>query len=134
MSGYRPKMGSFTIQRQLPSLNDYINACRKNRYVGARFKRNVENEIGVYIIKAKMSGQLPPFDTTPCIVDIIWYEKNFKRDVDNIQSGAKYILDALQRFGILKNDSQKCVLQIYHKIERSDTGESYVCVMLKETL
>lgn len=36
--------------------------------------------------------------------------KNRKRDIDNVSSAKKYILDALQRAKILKNDSPKYVV------------------------
>ena len=35
-------MNHFVIEAKLPSLNDYINACRINRFAGAKFKRDVE--------------------------------------------------------------------------------------------
>jgi len=126
------KTGSFTIERQLPSLNSYINACRKNKYAGAKFKRDTENEIGVYIAKARLSGELPVFGEIPCEIDIIWYEKSLRRDADNIQSAQKFILDALQRFGIIRNDSRKYVPQIHHDIRKSNNNRDYVTVILRE--
>ena len=33
------------IPEKLPSLNEYINACRSNRYAGAKMKREVEDTI-----------------------------------------------------------------------------------------
>lgn len=36
----------FMINAKLPSLNEYINACRRNKYQGAKFKRDVEEVIG----------------------------------------------------------------------------------------
>lgn len=32
------------IELKLPSLNEYINACRKNRYAGASMKTKIEND------------------------------------------------------------------------------------------
>lgn len=132
MSGWRRKIGSFTIDRKLPSLNEYINACRSNRYAGCKFKKDIEMQIGRDIQQAMKSGQLPVFDTTPCEIEIIWYEENWKRDADNIQSAQKYILDALQRFGIIKNDSRKYISQIHHQIKQD--SKTWVSVMLIETL
>ena len=36
-------MNKIEIPFRLPSLNQYINECRKNRYAGASMKKNVEN-------------------------------------------------------------------------------------------
>jgi len=45
----------------------------------------------------------------PVFVKFTWYEPNQKRDKDNIAAGKKFIFDALQYYGVLKNDNWKCV-------------------------
>lgn len=40
------------IDQKLPSLNDYINECRKHWSKGAAFKRDTEEVISWYIRKA----------------------------------------------------------------------------------
>ena len=118
-------MKYFEIEGRLPSLNDYINKCRTNKYLAAKFKSDTEEIIGVFIKKAKL-GQI----TKPCEIHITWVEPNRKRDVDNIQSAQKYILDALVKEGILKNDTQKWVRQITHKILVDE--EPRILVVFKE--
>lgn len=52
---------------------------------------------------------------------------NKKRDIDNVSSAKKYILDALQRAKILKNDSPKYV--VAHKDEFKydrDSGDKVI--------
>jgi Holliday junction resolvase RusA-like endonuclease len=105
------------IDQKLPSLNDYINECRKHWSKGAVFKRDTEEVIGWYIRKAKREGTLAPMTGTVSFL-IVWHERTRKRDTDNVQSAAKYILDALQGMGIICNDSPKYVDQINHRIER----------------
>ena len=39
----------FVIDMKLPSLNDYIRACRSNKYLAAKYKRDVEADIGVFL-------------------------------------------------------------------------------------
>ena len=97
-------MNSFIIKQKLPSLNDYIGACRSNAYMGAKFKSEVEEERGWDIRQALASGTLHKVET-PVIVKITWAERTKKRDVDNIQSSQKFILDALvkTKFGIITN-------------------------------
>lgn len=107
------------IETKLPSLNEYIDECRKHWSRGARFKKNTEEAICWYIRKAKREGTLSQITGTVNLT-IVWHEKTCKRDTDNIQSASKYILDALQTMGIIKNDSPKYVDQISHRIERGD--------------
>lgn len=109
----------FTINEKLPSLNELIAANRYNRYKGAKMKSDVDSLIAGYITQAKLSGAIHPIDC-PCIISITWHERTKKRDVDNIQSSQKFILDALQQTGIIPNDSQKYVKQIYHHVEKDD--------------
>lgn len=89
-------------------MNEYINACRYNRYKGAQFKRDVEEVIGLAIIEAKAKKQIHPTDK-PCTVRFEWHERTYKRDCDNIASAKKYILDSLQEQGIIPNDNQKYI-------------------------
>ena len=38
------------IEQRLPGLNEVINANRRNKYLGAKLKRETEEIIGQYII------------------------------------------------------------------------------------
>jgi hypothetical protein len=60
-------MNEFTIRAKLPSLNEYINACRANKYQAAKFKQDVEEVIGWAIKQARAKGELKPIDE-PCRV------------------------------------------------------------------
>lgn len=122
-------MNAFTIDAQLPSLNEYTRACRSHWSKGAEFKSSVESLIGWSIRRAINTGQLRPIDN-PCEVHIYWHEATRRRDVDNIQSAQKFILDALQHFKIIKNDSRRYVKQIRHEV--IDDTTNYVTVELKE--
>lgn len=119
----------FKIEQRLPSMNELIAANRQNRYKGAKMKRETEEVIGQYIRIAKLRGTIKPV-SEPVEVYIEWHEKTKKRDCDNIQSAQKFILDALQKQGILINDSRRYVKQIYHKIV--DDTEDFVEVTLNE--
>lgn len=121
-------VNSFTIHAKLPSLNEVIRENRKNRYAGAKIKKDTEKIICTEIASAVNSGSLVPVNQ-PCIVHISWYEKTKRRDVDNIQSSQKFILDSLVRCGILHDDGQKYVTQVFHKVVESD--EDMVDVVLE---
>lgn len=102
----------FEIEGRLPSLNEYINACRKHYQQGATFKRRLEERVCLDIYKARTLGYLPvkPVEC-PVRAHFTFYEKNYKRDIDNVSALArKVILDALVQTGVLIDDSPKYVV------------------------
>lgn len=50
----------------------------------------------------------------PLTVTIEWHEKGKKRDIDNVESSIKYILDSFVKAGVLPDDGQKYIKQIRH--------------------
>ena len=119
----------FVIENKLPSLNELLAACNRNHFVGAKLKRDVEEMIGWFIQKAVNAGTLHPTDK-PVRFRIVWHERTKKRDPDNIVSGKKYILDALQKQGILPNDNRKYVKGFTDEIV--DDTRDYVEVEIEE--
>ena len=116
----------FVIGERLPSLNDYVDVCRKNKYQAATFKRKVDNLIYYEIISQLKDLKI----NKPVIVYLHFIEENKKRDVDNVYSASKYILDALVKTKVLKNDNPKHVIDI--KYSHEYTKESKVIVELDE--
>ena len=119
----------FVIDQRLPGMNELINANRSNKYLGAKLKKETEEQISYYIWNAMNNGKLKPIQKA-CWVRFQWCEKTKRRDVDNIQSSQKFVLDALQKAKIIPNDSQRYVQQIEHKIWHTD--HDYVIVELVE--
>lgn len=103
----------FEIHRRLPSLNDYINKINRNRYLGNKFKRDIETSI-CWEIKIQLKNLKI---TQPVILYITWIEENKRRDVDNVYSAIKYIQDALVKMQVLENDNSKHIVDVKHKIE-----------------
>ena len=85
MIGQMNEQNYFVIEDKLPSLNDYINACRTNQYKGAKLKKDVESLISAYILVAKSKRTLTPTDK-PIVVHFEWHEKTKRRDADNVVS------------------------------------------------
>ena len=112
------------IPLKLPSLNEYINACRNNRYTGARMKLNTEQGIGWYLSK------MPKYEK-PIKIHFTWIEQNKKRDLDNICFAKKFILDAMQAYGKIKNDNLNYVTGFTDSFE---IGDSYKVIMDIEEL
>ena len=91
---------SLVLPGALPSLNDYIKACRANKYGGNTVKRGVENYI-VYQIKQQLRGVR---FTSPVTMAYTWCEKDRRRDKDNVAFAKKFIQDALVASGMLRDD------------------------------
>ena len=90
------------IPLKLPSCNEYINACRTNRYLGAKMKADIEEKIGFYL------SEVPRYEN-PVKIHFLWIEGSKRRDLDGICFAKKFILDALVKYGKLKDDNRKCV-------------------------
>lgn len=93
---------SAEIPMKLPSLNEYINICRTNPFKASKFKKGLEEDIGVFI------ASLPRFEH-PIRIHFHWVEGTKRRDLDNICYAKKHILDAMVKAGKLKDDNRKCV-------------------------
>lgn len=108
-----------TIRYKFPSLNDYIRACRGNRFGGAAMKRNVQSDISFYIAK------MPRFEK-PVTIDFTWIEKNKRRDYDNVAFAKKFILDAMVEQGKLPDDNRKFVKGFSDHFR---DGTDYYCIL-----
>ncbi len=105
-------MQKFIISGRLNGLNEYTNKNRRNPYAGAKMKKDNETIVIYYIKRFK----LKKVDKYPIKIKIDWYEKNRKRDIDNITFATKFILDGIVKAEIMQNDSQKYVNEIEHHI------------------
>ena len=97
------KIISFKIPFRLPSLNEYIDKCRSNKYGGASYKKSVEKDI-MFVLNTQhfyISSQVH--------ITFVWHEPNRKRDKDNVAFAKKFILDALQKSGRLENDNNNFI-------------------------
>lgn len=105
-------MEKLIINGRLPSLNDYTEACRSSPYVGSKMKKKAQKLIELEIRKAKLDA----IKDYPCTISINWYEKDQRRDVDNIIFAQKFILDGLVNQKVLIDDSQKYVNRLNHQV------------------
>ena len=94
------------IPGTLNNLNDYIAAERTNRHKGAKMKSDNGNIVSVAIRQCMRGIRIDK----PVFMEYTWVEKNRRRDLDNISSfGRKVIQDALVETGVLKDDGWKYV-------------------------
>ena len=124
-------MNRFTIPARLPGLNELISANRANRYKGASLKKETETLIRFAIRSAVRRGVCWPV-TLPAAVHLHFQERNRRRDLDNIFSGAKFILDAMKAEGLIKDDSQRYVRILAYSFEVGDADEITVTIQTLE--
>ena len=109
-------MQRFEIPFRLPGLNDYISAMNSNRHKGNKLKRQTQADISWFMKNLKpVTGQV--------VFIFEWHEATRRRDIDNVASAKKFILDALQEVGVLPNDNSRYVVGfsdtfIYDKTDR----------------
>lgn len=90
------------IKGKLPSLNDYIEAERTNRHIAAKMKRETDQLICWQIKQMKTVKE-------KIRIRFIWHEETKRRDPDNVAFAKKFILDAMQKCGKLKNDNPEWI-------------------------
>ena len=89
------------IRGTLPGLNEFIGAVNTNRHKGNAVKRDAELLVSL-AIKSQLRGVKI---TKPVVMRYLWVEKSRRRDLDNISSyGRKVIQDALVKCHVLQND------------------------------
>ena len=99
-------MMKLTLDIPKTTLNEYINAERRNRYAAAKIKKQETFAAAVAVSNAMKQGVA--FDW-PCVLKFTWHVKNRKKDPDNVAATKKFILDGMQKAEFLPNDSMKYI-------------------------
>jgi Holliday junction resolvase RusA-like endonuclease len=71
-------------------------------------KQDVENEI-MWQIKAQIGN---PKILVPVKIRFIWIEKDYRRDLDNVCSAKKMIIDSMVKLQLIPNDNRKYVAML----------------------
>lgn len=124
-------MNRFVIKARLPGLNDVIEANRYSRYKGAALKKETDTLIRFVIRAAVNKGECWPV-VLPAAVHLHFQERNMRRDLDNVFSSAKFILDAMKAEGIIRDDSQRYVRILAYSFEVGDADEITVTIQTLE--
>lgn len=98
-------MIKLVIPGRLPGLNEYIEACRANKFTGAELKQTTE-----IAIQWEIKRQLKNIKIGPASFTFHWYEIKKNRDKDNIAFAKKFIFDALQATKTLSGDGWNQVI------------------------
>lgn len=107
-------------------MNEYTESNRSNPRKGNRVKHREQLIVNMAIRNARLT----PIDK-PVIVCIRWYEKDNRRDIDNVTAAKKFIMDSLVEMKVLKDDSRQYVKQIYDCV-KTDTKNPRIEVELIE--
>lgn len=95
------------IPGRLDNLNDYISAERSNKYKAAQMKSSNEGIVAYAIKNCLRCVRIE----NPVEMEYTWYEKNKRRDLDNVSSfGRKVIQDALVHAHVLRDDGWKNIV------------------------
>ena len=101
---------TYTFPGKLPGMNEYTAANRNNPYTGARMKKNCQRDLELMI---RSQGICHPRE--PVKLTYRWYERNKRRDLDNVAAfGMKVIQDALVGTGVLRDDGWKDIVGFEH--------------------
>lgn len=91
----------FEIPGTLPTLNQYVDKERANRFAAAAVKKQAQEQI-----LSCIDDDAPRF---PGYVTVWfdWIRPDMRSDKDNVAFAKKFVLDALQEAGIITNDKWK---------------------------
>lgn len=97
------------VYGRLDGMNELIESNRRNRYRGAEEKRINQMQVVAAIRRCRICR----VKRYPIVIVIKWYERNDRRDPDNIAAAKKFILDALQQAEIIRNDGRQEVCEFH---------------------
>ena len=98
----------FIINGRLDGLNEVIKQNRTSKFAGNETKQRNQKIVRCYIPWELCNREMK----YPVNIHLTFYEPNNKRDVDNVISSQKFILDAMVQKKVIPNDSRKYVSQI----------------------
>ena len=120
-----------TIPGRLPGLNEYTDACRTNPRAGARMKQEAQEAV-MWQIRAQLRGPGAKF-TKPVFLLFTFYERDRRRDRDNVSSFArKVIQDALVKCGTLHDDGWDYVTGHLDQFEVDKTNPRIVVRFIEQ--
>ena len=88
----------------IPTLNQYINTERRNKFAAAKIKRDTE----ALLVIEMQSQKIKPVVSYPVGVAYAIYAPNKRTDkMNRLTTAVKFIEDALQTAGIIRGDGWK---------------------------
>lgn len=109
----------YYIETVLPTLNQYIDAERANKYIASSLKKKFTKICSEYALAIK--NKIDPNGLYD--IYIIYNVEDNRTDSDNLYHGMKYVLDGLVVSGVLAKDGRKNVRHILNYVF---TVEKYI--------
>lgn len=100
---------------KIPTLNEYIEHERTNKYLAAQIKKATTNRIKWWTMEQTRQKLTGMHDLV-----LIWQRNNKIHDADNIYAGIKFLLDGIVAAGIIADDGRKHIRHISHRIEQGN--------------
>lgn len=115
------------INGRFPSNNEFIDANRRNRFMGAKMKKDTQT-----LFEFQIRQQLKDVKIHSKIrLHYICYEPNYRRDLDNVVAFlAKCFQDALVNCGVIKNDSPRYI-DGFSSVHAVDKEHPHIIVMIE---
>lgn len=113
-----------TIPGSMDGMNEFIGAMQKHRLVGAEMKKQNTNLARLAALRAVR------FDT-PVRFVFTWFEKDAKRDPDNVVFAKKFILDGLVAAKVIPNDTRRWVRGWRESVE-TDSANPRIEILITE--
>lgn len=93
------------IPHKFTTLNEYISAERRNKYIAAKIKNDETKIVVAYLYKlTKLEKVKIDYQA---VYKFTWHLKNKKLDPDNVAFARKFLLDGMVLSGLIENDGQK---------------------------
>lgn len=114
------------IKGTLPGRNESEKAARTHWAVGAKLKKEYTE-----LVKLECKAQRIKPLLNKARIEVTFYEKDMRRDSDNVYGGLKYILDGLVKAGVIKDDSRRYI-DLYINPVELDRQNPRIEVEIKE--
>lgn len=82
---------------ELTDLNTYVNAERRNRFIGAKIKKDM-TELCMWLMRGK--GKFSKITK----IEFYWVHGSKRKDFDNVEFSQKWIRDGMVKAGLIPND------------------------------
>ena len=122
---------SVELPFRLPGMNEMIEA-RGNMYASWGSKRRSaytgmkDKYTNAVADELRSQGCVPDEPHKTIALSIRWYEKNRRRDPDNISASKKFLLDGMVLAGVIENDGFKNITSIKERFCVSEDKTSRV--------
>jgi Holliday junction resolvase RusA-like endonuclease len=114
------------VEGRFPGLNKYTRANRGSTGWGSSVKKKWTNIVAWACKEQELEEAEEPID-----IKFVWYEKNRRRDPDNFAFAKKFVLDGLEKAGVIKNDGWKNI-KSFSDQWKVDKNEPKVEVFINE--